>query len=73
VTNGGSVYLATRDNITGTFDATDGWRKVADSTVAGIPAVVGDVVSTGRWHNSISVAGFLVDDESEIQYSRIRD
>jgi hypothetical protein len=67
-----SVYLAQEDNITGTFDATK-WRKVADKVIAGIPSAVGAVVSTGRWHNAVTVAGWLVDDESAIEYTRIRD
>jgi hypothetical protein len=72
VANGTSVYIANEDNITGAFDASL-WIKKADKTISAIPCVNPSVVSTGRWHNSISVAGFLVDDDSAIEYTRIRD
>ena len=72
VTESTSVYMALEDNITGTFDATK-WTKVADKQIASIPVAAGTVVTTGRWHNSVSVAGFLVDDSSEIKYTRTRD
>lgn len=70
--NGGNVYLAMQDKITGTFDASK-WRLVAPATISAIPCNANSVVSTGRWHNSISVAGFLVDDDSSIEYTNIRD
>lgn len=70
--NGGFVYLATQDKITGTFDASK-WRQVAPSTISAIPCNANSVVSTGRWHNSISVAGFLIDDETFINYNSTRD
>lgn len=66
------VYLALEDNITGTFDASK-WKKVAPKSITGIPCPNPSVVSTGRWHNAITVAGWLVDDDSSIQYTRIRD
>ena len=66
------VYLALEDNITGTFDASR-WKKVAPKSIAGIPCPNPSVVSTGRWHNAITVAGWLIDDDSSIQYTRIRD
>lgn len=72
VTNTTYVYMAQADGITGAFDASN-WRKVADKTITGIHSSVGAVVSTGRWHNAITVAGFLCDDESTIEYTRIRD
>lgn len=72
VSNGGSVYLANEDKITGTFDASK-WIKKAPDTISAIPCPNPSVVSTGRWHNSISVAGFLIDDDSSIEYTRIRD
>ena len=72
VTETASVYMATEDNITGAFDATK-WRKVADKSITGIPSAVGAIVSTGRWHNAITVAGWLVDDDSAMDYSRNRD
>lgn len=67
-----SVYLAMEDRITGAFDASK-WKKVADKAIAGIACPNPSVVSTGRWHNAITVAGWLVDDDSEIEYTRIRD
>ena len=67
-----SIYMAYEDNITGAFDASK-WRKVAAKTIAGIPSAVGAIVSTGRWHNAITVAGWLVDDESTIEFTRTRD
>jgi hypothetical protein len=70
--NGGVVYLCQQDQVTGTFDATK-WSAKAASTISAIPCANPSVVSTGRWHNSISVAGFLIDDESSIGYNRIRD
>lgn len=66
------VYMAMQDNITGTFDASK-WRKVAPKTITGIPCSNPSVVSTGRWHNAVTVAGWLVDDDSTIEYTRIRD
>ena len=72
VTNGGFVYLAMQDQITGTFDASK-WKQVAADTIAAIPCPANSVISTGRWHNAISVAGFLIDDDSAIEYTRIRD
>lgn len=69
---GGFVYLALEDGITGTFDASK-WKKVAIKSIAGIPCPNPSVVSTGRWHNAITVSGWLVDDDSSIEYTRIRD
>ena len=70
--NGSTVYLCSQDRVTGTFDASK-WVAKAASTIASIPCANPSVVSTGRWHNSISVAGFLIDDDSAIEYTRIRD
>ncbi|HBI01515.1 MAG TPA: hypothetical protein DDY18_07810 [Flavobacterium sp.] len=72
VTQGGFVYLAMQDAITGTFDSAK-WKNVAPDVIAAIPCPANSVVSTGRWHNAISVAGFLIDDDSSIEYTRIRD
>lgn len=72
VTSGSFVYLAQEDKITGAFDATK-WRKVADKLITGITSTAGNVVSTGRWHNAVTVAGWLIDDDSTIEYTRIRD
>ncbi len=71
-TNGGFVYLCMQDQVTGAFDASK-WTAKAPDTITAIPCNANSVVSTGRWHNSISVAGFLIDDESHIGYNRIRD
>lgn len=68
----GRVYLCNADQVTGAFDATK-WIDKAPSTITGINAPANSVVSTGRWHNAVSVTGFLVDDESSISYARIRD
>jgi len=72
VENGGFIYIADKDDITGAFDATQ-WRKVAPKTVGPIAITAGSVVTTGRWHNTVTVAGFLVDDESDIRHFRVRD
>lgn len=72
VTESGFVYMATEDKVTGTFDPTK-WRKVADKQVGPVTVVAGTVVTTGRWHNTVSVAGFLVDDESQILLTSVRD
>lgn len=66
------IYMALGDGITGSFD-TSKWRKVAPKQISSIPVNAGDVVTTGRWHNTVSVAGFLVDDESDIRHTRTRD
>lgn len=72
VVDGGNVYQCNADQVTGTFDASK-WILKAPATIAAIPCPANSVVSTGRWHNSISVAGFLVDDDSSIEYTRTRD
>lgn len=72
VSESGNIYLAQADNITGVFDATK-WLKVAPKQIANIPCAAGAVVTTGRWHNSVTVVGFLVDDESAIKHIRVRD
>jgi hypothetical protein len=72
VTNGASVYMAQQDNITGAFDASL-WKEVADKVVGPVTIAAGTIVSTGRWHNTVTGAGFLVDDESFIPHTRIRD
>lgn len=69
--NGGRVYMAQADKITGVFDPSN-WRDMAPATITGIPNVAGDVVTTGRWHNAISVAGFLVEDDTSIPYTSVR-
>lgn len=69
---GADIYMALEDNITGVFDATK-WRKVAPKQVGPVTIVAGSVVCTGRWHNTVTAAGFLVDDESDMKHFRVRD
>ena len=74
VVNTGSVYvcdIAESEKAFGAFDP-EQWTKVAPATIAGIPNAAGDVISTGRWHNSISVAGFIVEDDTNIGLSRVQ-
>lgn len=74
VTEAGGVWVCSPEQgstVTGAFDA-QYWNRVADAVIAGIPNAAGDVVSTGRWHNAISVAGFVVEDESEIALNRAK-
>ena len=72
VTESGNVYLAQQDNITGTFDASK-WSRVAIKSIGPITITAGSVVCTGRWHNTVSANGFLVDDDSFIALNRVRD
>ena len=65
---GGKVYICNHDGATGAFDS-DHWIAKANATVPGIPANLGDVISIGRWHNAIDVAGFLVEDDTSISWS----
>jgi len=68
VVEAGFVYMANYDiKVPKAFDAAD-WRKVSTEVIAGIPNAAGDVVTTGRWHNAISVAGFEVEDDTEIPF-----
>lgn len=72
VTSGADVYLAMQDQITGAFDATK-WKKVAPKQVGPVAITAGAVVGTGRWHNTVTEAGFLVDEDSLIPHIRVRD
>lgn len=72
VTQGSDIYMAMQDSITGTFDSSK-WKKVAPKQISSIPVNAGDTVTTGRWHNTVTVAGFLVDDRSVIKHTRHRD
>ena len=67
VTNSGNIYIATISFVSGvaagTFDATK-WTKVAAKQIANIPVTGGAVVCVGKYHNAISVSGFVVDDTS---------
>ena len=74
VANGTKVYVCDIPEGTialGAFNS-EQWTAVADKTIAGIPCVAGDVIPTGRFHNAISVAGFIVEDESEISLNRVQ-
>lgn len=67
------IYKANVDiNTPEAFDATK-WRKVADKQVGPVTIVAGSVVNTGRWHNSVTTAGFLVDDDSDAIQNSVRD
>jgi hypothetical protein len=72
VTNTTFIYLAMQDGIKGTFDAAK-WRKVITKTIGPVTITAGSVVSTGRWHNTVTANGFLVDDDSDISHQRVRD
>lgn len=72
VTESGDIYMALEDDVTGTFDASK-WRKVAPKQVGPVTITAGAVVCTGRWHNTVTGAGFLVDDNSEIKHTNLRD
>lgn len=67
VTNGSDIYIANQDFVSGiaagAFDA-EKWTRVAPKTIAGIPVAPGDVVCVGKYHNSIDLDGFVVDDTS---------
>lgn len=65
---GGRVYVANSNGITGTFDA-NFWTDVAAETVGPITITAGSVVSCGRYHNNLNAAGFLIDDDSGMQIS----
>lgn len=64
--SGGRVYISLEDNISGTFDATK-WRDVAPSSIGPVTITAGAVVCTGRYHNNVGAAGWLVEDDSEIK------
>ena len=69
--NAGSVYMCNTDGTIGDFDTTK-WEKKALSVISSIPCNAGDIISTGMWHNSISVAGFLVADDTAISWTSQR-
>lgn len=74
VTEAGKVYVCDISEGTvalGVFDS-EQWTAVADAVIAGIPCEAGDIVSTGRFHNAISVAGFIVEDDSDISLNRVQ-
>lgn len=67
VTDGGFVWIANQDFApgvaAGAFD-TNKWTKVAPKTIAAIPVSGGATICVGKYHNSVNVNGFLVDDTS---------
>lgn len=66
VVQGGRVYQANQDiNHPGAFDAAK-WTDVAPAVIAGIPVDGVATISVGKWHNSVNVGGFLVDDDTKI-------
>lgn len=68
VSQGGRVWIAQDDNITGAFDSTR-WANVAPETVGPVTISAGALVCCGRYHNNVNAAGFLIDDDSEIKKS----
>ena len=72
VTESGSVWLSLEDGTTGVFNEAK-WNKVAAKQIGPVTIEAGAVVCTGRWHNSVTTAGFLVEDDSSIPHIRIRD
>jgi len=64
VTQGGNIYIANVDiQIGHAFTATE-WILVASATISGIPVTGGSTVCVGKYHNAVSEAGFLVEDDS---------
>jgi len=63
VTTGGFIYRATENKISGVFNASS-WIQVSSKVIGPISISAGAVVSTGRWHNTVSAIGFLVEDPS---------
>lgn len=72
VTSGGFVYSARENAITGAFDAAK-WKKEIADTIGPVTIVAGATICTGRWHNAIGQAGFLVEDDTDISLNSIRD
>jgi hypothetical protein len=72
VAEAGFIYMCREDNVSGAFDASN-WIKKAPKTVGPVPIIAGSVVCTGRWHNTVTGVGFLVDDESDMRHYRVRD
>lgn len=73
VTESGSIHMAMVDiPIPEAFDTTK-WKKIRDKQVGPVTITAGSVVNTGRWHNSVTTAGFLVEDDSDAVQTRIRD
>lgn len=72
--NGTKVYVCDIPEGTvaiGAFNS-EQWTAVAERTISGIPCLIGDIISTGRFHNAIDVAGFLVEDETDISFNRVQ-
>lgn len=64
VTQAGDVYLAHIDILSAHAFNAEEWVKVASATISTIPVSGGATICVGKYHNSINVAGFIVDDES---------
>jgi len=73
VSEGTDIYRANVDILEPEAFEADNWVKVAPKQIAAIPAPSGAVVTTGRYHNTVTTAGFLVDDDSEISFQSVRD
>lgn len=73
VSQGSDVYRANVDIIEPESFNSSKWTRVAPKQIASIPAPAGSVVTTGRYHNTVTTAGFLVDDDSEISFKSVRD
>ena len=67
VTTGGNIYAAEQDIVAKAFDVNDGWRFLATKQVGPVTVAAGAVVCVGKYHNCVTAAGFLVDDDSEIK------
>lgn len=67
VTQAGNIYAAESDIVAKAFDVNDGWRLLAAKQIGPITVLAGAVVCVGKYHNCVTAAGFLVDDDSEIR------
>ena len=67
VTTGGNIYVAETDIVAKAFAVADGWKLITTKTVGPVTVVAGSVVCVGKYHNCVTAAGWLVDDDSEIK------
>lgn len=68
VTEGGNIYVLEADSVPAkAFDINDGWRFLITKQVGPITILAGAVVCVGKYHNCVTAAGWLVDDDSEIK------
>jgi hypothetical protein len=65
VTQSSNVYISNTDGVTGTFDASH-WTLMSAKSIGPVTITAGAVVCVGKWHNTVSVAGFLIEEESII-------